>query len=119
MILDSNHLFNKIYSALRLKAFSLFFVFLMSILISVNAIVSFADDNQAAARKLSASGKILSLEKIHQKAKAIKSGKILETELEIKGSQYVYEVELLDDKGLVWEIDLDAKTGKLIKLEED
>lgn len=119
MILDSNHLFKKIFGVLRLKVFSLFFVSLLSVLISVNAIVSFADDNQAAARKLSASGKILSLEKIHQKAKAIKSGKILETELEIKGSQYVYEVELLDDKGLVWEIDLDAKTGKLIKLEED
>lgn len=119
MILDSNHLFKKIYGVLRLKVVSLFFVSLLSALISVNAIVSFADDNQAAARKLSASGKILSLEKIHQKAKAIKAGKILETELEIKGNQYVYEVELLDDKGLVWEIDLDAKTGKLIKLEED
>jgi len=114
-----NILFNKIYSALKPVAFSLCFVFLVSFLITVNPIVTFAEDSQVLARKLRASGQILSLEIIHEKAKAIKSGKILETELEVKGSQYIYEVELVDDKGLVWEVDLDAKTGKLIKLEED
>lgn len=81
---------------------------------------SLADDvDQATARKLRSSGQILPLEKIHTKAKTIKTGKILETELETKNGQYIYEIELLDDKGIVWEIKLDAKTGQLIKLEED
>ena len=114
-----NILFNKVYRDLKSMTLSLTFVFLLGFLIAVNPMVTFAEDSQVLARKLSASGQILSLEIIHEKAKAIKFGKILETELEIKGSRYIYEVELLDDKGLVWEIDLDAKTGKLIKLEQD
>lgn len=119
MVFDMNIQFGKIYRDLMPIAFSLLFVCLVGILIAVNPVVTFAEDSQVLARKLSTSGQILSLEIIHKKAKAIKSGKILETELEIKGNRYIYEVELLDDKGLVWEIDLDAKTGKLIKLEED
>ena len=78
-----------------------------------------ADISQSTARKLSASGQILPLETIHTKAKSIKAGKILETELESKKGLYVYEVELLDVHGTVWEIKLDAKTGALIKLEQD
>lgn len=78
-----------------------------------------ADDSQHAARKLRTSGQILSLEKIHEKANLIKPGKILETELENKKGLFIYEIELLDNMGVVWELKLDAKTGKLIKLEED
>jgi uncharacterized membrane protein YkoI len=111
-----NDLYNKIYIALKPMTFSLL---LVSCLLTINPIVSFADNSQDIARKLSASGKILPLEIIYEKAQAIKSGKILETELEVKGRQYIYEVELLDSNGLVWEIELDAKTGKLIKMEED
>jgi uncharacterized membrane protein YkoI len=93
---------------------------LFSFLILFNPIHSLADDiDQATARKLRSSGQILPLEKIHTKAKTIKAGKILETELETKNGQYIYEIELLDDKGIVWEIKLNAKTGQLIKLEED
>jgi uncharacterized membrane protein YkoI len=92
---------------------------LFGISIMFNPMRSLADIDQATARKLSASGQILPLEKIHTKAKTIKAGKILETELESKNGQYIYEIELLDDKGIVWEIKLNAKTGQLIKLEED
>jgi uncharacterized membrane protein YkoI len=97
----------------------LFFAFLLVLLISANPTITYADIDQATARQLSASGKILPLEKIHEKAKQIKQGKILETELEKKHGQYQYEVELLDAHGIVWEIKLDAATGQLIKLEED
>jgi len=89
-------------------------------LLIVNPTIVLADDvSQQTARKLVSSGQILSLEEIHEKALLIKSGRIIETELERKKSRFVYEVELVDDKGLVWEIKLDAKTGQLIKLELD
>ncbi|MES2546428.1 MAG: PepSY domain-containing protein [Pseudomonadota bacterium] len=78
-----------------------------------------SEESPATARKLSASGQILSLEKITKAAKAIKAGEILETELERKHGLYIYEVEILDAKGLVWELKLNAKTGKLIKMEQD
>lgn len=86
-----------------------------SFYLSANA----ADINQLDARKLRESGHILPLEKITALAKSIKSGSILETELERKGAGYLYEIELLDAKGQVWELKLDAKTGKLIKLESE
>ena len=76
-----------------------------------------ADESQLTARKLSEAGLILPLEKINKAAKSIKAGRILETELELKKGVYIYEVEILDNKSQVWELNLDAKTGKLIKLE--
>jgi uncharacterized membrane protein YkoI len=42
---------------------------------------------------------------------------VLETELEQKKGIHIYEIEILDAQSQVWEIKLDAKTGKLIKLE--
>ena len=110
-----NNLFNKI----KANAFLLLFWLAISLLALCTPSLALADSDQATARNLRASGQILPLEKIHAKAKTIKVGKILETELEIKNGQYVYEIELLDDKGIVWEIKLDAKTGQFIKLEED
>ena len=76
-----------------------------------------ADESQLTARKLSEAGLILPLEKINKAAKSIKAGQILETELELKKGVYIYEVEILDNKSQVWELNLDAKTGKLIKME--
>jgi len=76
-----------------------------------------ADINQQTARQLLSAGKILPLEKITKLAKEIKPGEVLETELEHKKGMYIYEVELLDAHSQVWEIKLDAKTGKLIKME--
>jgi uncharacterized membrane protein YkoI len=79
-----------------------------------------ADDvDLVQVRKLQASGAILSFEKIAELARAIKPGDILETELEKRKGHYVYEVEMLDAKGVVWELKLNANTGELIKLEID
>lgn len=99
---------------MRLILFSL-----ISTLLLLSASGAVSDEDQEVARKLRASGQILSLEKIYALAKTIKQGEILETELEQKRGRYVYEVELLDKNGQVWEVKLDAKTGQLIKLENE
>jgi len=78
-----------------------------------------ADEGPVAARKLSDAGIILPLEKIVAAAKAAKPGEILETELERKHGRYVYEVEILDARGQVWEVKLDARSGKLIAVESE
>jgi len=78
-----------------------------------------ADINQQTARQLLSTGQILPLEKITKLAKSIKPGEVLEAELERKKGIYVYEVELLDARSQVWEIKLDAKTGKLLKMERE
>lgn len=79
------------------------------------------DISHVEARKLQASGEILPLEKITEIARSIKPGDILETELERsrKSGIYIYELEILDAKGVVWELDINAKTGELIKIEID
>lgn len=98
----------------------LLFIVLLSLLLAMLAAQPVnSGESPETARKLSASGQILSLEKITKAAKTFKPGEILETELERKHGIYVYEVEILDEKGLVWELKLNAQTGKLIKMEQD
>lgn len=76
-------------------------------------------ESPATVSKLLASGEILSFEKISKLARTYKPGNILEVELEKKHGRYVYEVEILDSRSQVWELKLDAKSGQLLKLEQD
>ena len=78
-----------------------------------------ADTDQALARKLRAAGTILPLETIVAKAQAAKAGELLEAELDHEHGRYIYEVEILDSAGQVWELKLDAGTAALLKLERD
>lgn len=78
-----------------------------------------AGESPARAGKLAASGEILSLEKISRLARTHQPGEILEVELEKKHGRYVYEVEILDQHSQVWELKLDAKSGQLLKMEQD
>jgi len=74
---------------------------------------------QEEARNLQQRGDILSLEQILQNARQHHEGRILEAELERERGVYVYEVELLDEQGQVWEMKLDAISGELIKEEQE
>jgi uncharacterized membrane protein YkoI len=78
-----------------------------------------ASDDHDEARRLQQAGDILPLETIIEKAQAIHPGRLLEVELESEHDRYYYEIELLDDKGRVWEMKLDSQTGQLITQEED
>jgi len=78
-----------------------------------------ADEDHELARKLRESGAILALEDIARQARAAKPGELLETELEKKHGRYIYEVEILDSAGQVWELKLDAANGRLISMERD
>jgi len=64
-------------------------------------------------------GDILSLEQILEQARQHRPGRVLETELERKGGRYIYEIELLDDGGEVWEMKFDATSGELIKEKQE
>jgi uncharacterized membrane protein YkoI len=78
-----------------------------------------ADDDDKRIRRLQRSGDILSLDEIFNRARAVKPGRILDTDLEDDDGRLVYEIELLDARGRVWEMKLDARTGRLIELEQD
>ena len=63
--------------------------------------------------------RVPSLETIVAKAQAAKAGELLEAELDHDHDRYIYEVEILDSAGQVWELKLDAGTAELLKLERD
>ena len=68
-----------------------------------------------AVRAIKQRGDILSLDQILQAARAQHAGRVLESELEQKDGRYVYEVELVDDQGRVWEMKFDARTGEVLR----
>ena len=71
------------------------------------------------ARQLVESGDIVPLEDILKTSRDTHPGKILEVELETEQEQLVYEIEILDTQGIVWELKYDAYSGKLIKTEKE
>lgn len=78
-----------------------------------------ADSDAERARLLQQQGKILPLEQVITAAMAVKPGQILETELDEEDGRFVYELEILDEAGQVWELELDASTAELIELENE
>ena len=77
------------------------------------------DDGHREAQRLLESGAILPLETVLEKARSTQPGRILEVELEREGSRFIYEIELLDEAGVVWELELDAVSGELVKKEKE
>jgi len=80
---------------------------------------SFADDDHVEAYELLRAGEILSLEKILVIARKEVQGHILEVELEREKEQIIYELKVLDLKGVVWEIKVNASSGVVIEVEQD
>jgi uncharacterized membrane protein YkoI len=70
-------------------------------------------------RSLQQRGAILALQQILERARRYHEGRVLETELERKGERYIYEIELVDDQGQVWEMKFDAASGELLKEKQE
>lgn len=68
-----------------------------------------------AVRVIKQRGDILSLDEILRKADEQHTGRVLESDLEQKNGRYIYEVEVVDDQGRVWEMKFDARTGEVLK----
>ncbi len=81
--------------------------------------LSAADDDHLKAKALVEVGSILPLEQILKRVAIDHPGHILEVEFELERGQYVYEIELVDKKGVVWELEYDAESGQLIEKERE
>lgn len=77
------------------------------------------DRSYDRARRATERGEILPLETIYARALARIPGRVLEAELERKGGLWVYELKILDDRGRLFEVYLDASTGAILKHEGD
>ncbi|MBV4536830.1 MULTISPECIES: PepSY domain-containing protein [Pseudomonas] len=89
-------------------------------LMTVCSLAVARDLDQDEALELRQKGIILPLEQLLESALGRYPGaRLLEAELEEKHNRYEYEVELLTPAGVVREIKLDARSGVLLKDEED
>ncbi|WP_207883098.1 PepSY domain-containing protein [Pseudomonas sp. 30_B] len=94
---------------------------LLAIALALSAAAAQAHDlSQDEALRLSREGVIRPFEEILPIAQARYPGsKLLEAELEKEHDTYIYEVELLTVDGVVRELDLDARDGRILKDKED
>jgi uncharacterized membrane protein YkoI len=42
-------------------------------------------------------------------------GRVLDTELEVEDGRWIYEIKLLDAKGRLYAVDIDAQSGELLR----
>ncbi|MGE5267529.1 MAG: PepSY domain-containing protein [Deltaproteobacteria bacterium] len=77
------------------------------------------DIGHEAARELVESGRIRPLDAIVGTVVERVPGKLIETQLEQEHGLYVYEVKILRPDGRVQEVEVDAATGKILKIEDD
>lgn len=79
-----------------------------------------ADVSPAKTVELSTSGAILAFDKLDQTALAQHpKATIVDTELDESYGRYIYQVDLRDDKGQKWEVEMDAATGEILKNRQD
>jgi uncharacterized membrane protein YkoI len=74
-------------------------------------------DGYLEARRLVREGKILPLEQVLEGLTQFQSGQILEVEFDDHHRRMLYEIELLDSQGTVWELKVDAVTGEILEQE--
>lgn len=70
-------------------------------------------------RRLKESGRIRSLESVLEEIRRDYPGRIIEIELDDDDGRYTYEIELVDERGIVWDLEIDARTGKLLEKKHD
>lgn len=75
---------------------------------------SLADDREDP-RALVEAGDIMPLEFILEQLQKRTSGRVIEVELERKHGRFVYEIEQIEEQGVVREYTFDASNGNLLK----
>lgn len=75
-----------------------------------------ADDDHLEARRLVESGEVLPLQAILDKYRTDYPGRVIEVELEKKHGRIIYEIEIIDDRGEVRELYINARNAELLKV---
>jgi len=92
-----------------------------ALVLTAAASLAQADVGPDEVIRLHKAGTIMDLETLNKTALDKHPGFIIhDTELEKHADgRYVYQVELRDTKGVEWDVDLDAKTGAVLKDKQD
>jgi uncharacterized membrane protein YkoI len=96
---------------------------LCTALLGVASVIAGVDDGDArehdAIRSALQRGEVLPLAKILAIAQEKVPGDVIEVELESKREALVYEIKVLTQSGRVREVKIDARTGAVLKVEDD
>jgi uncharacterized membrane protein YkoI len=76
------------------------------------------DGDHERARQAFEAGEILPITRILELVSQRLPGDIVEVEVEVRGERMSYEVDVLTATGQVREIELDARTGEVIEIED-
>ncbi|MCP4272968.1 MAG: peptidase M4 [Gammaproteobacteria bacterium] len=77
------------------------------------------DDLSKHVLKWVKEGKVLSYDAIKKRYKKRLKGKLLDLEVEKEKGRIIYELELLREDSVVYEIKIDAQTGEWLKEEKE
>ena len=77
------------------------------------------DDDHELARRALEEGRALPLAEILAKMKPDLPGKVIEVVLEVDDGTLIYDLKVLSPQGRLEEIEVDAATGKILKMEDD
>jgi uncharacterized membrane protein YkoI len=84
----------------------------------LTATAGFARESHDEAKKLKDAGEILPLERVLDQARRDQPGRVVETELEREDRYYLYEIKVVDDRGVVHELKYDARSGERLRARE-
>ncbi|MBA2125438.1 peptidase M4 [Hyphomicrobium methylovorum] len=99
--------------------------FVAAALLAGGSVAAVGDDDardHELARQALLEGRIRPLIEITAEFKAQFAGEILGVELEVEdkaGTKFVYEFKVLTPDGKLKEVEVDAKTAKILKIEDD
>ena len=93
---------------------------LAALLLALVPLAPALDVDQDEALRLRHSGEVLSFQAILRQAEERYPGaRLLEAELDDDDGELIYEIELLTDDGVVRELEIDARTGRVLEDEVD
>jgi uncharacterized membrane protein YkoI len=90
-------------------------------LLIAGAAIAEEENSAPNARELVQQGTILPLDQVIRRARSLRPGRIIDARLlhEPGHGGYVYEVEVVGEDGVVWELELVAGSGELINKKPD
>lgn len=89
------------------------------IILACSAASAWADEEQDRARAALAAGEIQPFGAIEDSVTKHVSGEIIDVGLDQDGSQWIYELKLRDSLGRVREVEVDAASGEILKLDAE
>ena len=78
-----------------------------------------ADDDASEAAAVARMANLIGPERATEIALAQRPGVATDLDLDYKRKGWVYEIEIVDAQGTEWEVELEAVTGKVLRVKRD